>query len=144
MKDFKSGKRPAKPGAPKGRSFGGEKRSFSGEKRSFSGENRSFGGDKPRFGGNSAPTGMFSAICATCGNHCEVPFKPNGLKQVFCNSCFNAGGSKPLRQAGGKPAYNSPREFGNTHSGPSSYSKSQLDHIEAKLDKILALLSDDE
>jgi len=31
---------------------------------------------------------MFQATCATCGNGCEVPFKPNGSKPVYCRACF--------------------------------------------------------
>ncbi len=35
---------------------------------------------------------MYKAICADCGNKCEVPFKPSGDKPVLCSDCF--GGSK--------------------------------------------------
>ncbi len=31
---------------------------------------------------------MHKAQCATCGNECEVPFRPNGSKPVYCNDCF--------------------------------------------------------
>ena len=31
---------------------------------------------------------MFKAVCADCGDSCEVPFKPNGNKPVYCNNCF--------------------------------------------------------
>jgi len=31
---------------------------------------------------------MHKATCADCGKECEVPFKPNGRKPVFCRSCF--------------------------------------------------------
>ena len=38
---------------------------------------------------------MFDAVCAQCGSNCQVPFKPNGRKEVFCSKCFetNGGGS---------------------------------------------------
>lgn len=39
---------------------------------------------------------MFDAICAKCGANCQVPFKPNGRKEVFCSKCFElqGGGSR--------------------------------------------------
>jgi CxxC-x17-CxxC domain-containing protein len=58
-----------------------------------SGGNRNF---KPRFN-NSRPD-MHKATCSTCGNICEVPFKPTGSKPVYCNDCFrNNGGSDSRR-----------------------------------------------
>ncbi len=56
------------------------------------------GNDRPRFGANKGgfdrggrddrPTQMFAATCAECGKACEVPFRPNGEKPVFCRDCF--------------------------------------------------------
>lgn len=50
-------------------------------KREFG--NRGFGGgrdgDRPQ---------MHDAVCSECGDSCEVPFKPNGKKPVFCRDCF--------------------------------------------------------
>jgi CxxC-x17-CxxC domain-containing protein len=34
------------------------------------------------------PQTMFKTICSDCGKECEVPFKPNGSKPVFCRDCF--------------------------------------------------------
>lgn len=31
---------------------------------------------------------MHPATCSKCGNRCEVPFKPNGKKPIFCSNCF--------------------------------------------------------
>lgn len=31
---------------------------------------------------------MFKATCANCGNECEVPFKPNGSRPIYCRDCF--------------------------------------------------------
>lgn len=31
---------------------------------------------------------MHQAQCATCGKACEVPFRPNGRKPVYCSDCF--------------------------------------------------------
>jgi CxxC-x17-CxxC domain-containing protein len=39
-----------------------------------------------RFGG--APREMHKATCADCGKECEVPFKPDGSKPVYCRDCY--------------------------------------------------------
>jgi CxxC-x17-CxxC domain-containing protein len=60
--------------------------------------NKSFG---DRGGFNKGPREMFKADCASCGNSCEVPFRPNGSRPVFCNNCFskNGGGNdRPQRR----------------------------------------------
>lgn len=31
---------------------------------------------------------MHKAVCADCGNECEVPFKPTEGKPVYCKDCF--------------------------------------------------------
>lgn len=30
----------------------------------------------------------FTAICADCGGECEVPFKPDGARPVYCKPCW--------------------------------------------------------
>ena len=44
------------------------------------------GGGRGNFGG---PREMHKATCAECKTECEVPFKPNGEKPVYCRDCFN-------------------------------------------------------
>ncbi|MEI8196761.1 MAG: CxxC-x17-CxxC domain-containing protein [Phycisphaerae bacterium] len=51
-----------------------------------SGGGRGFGG----------PRQMFPAVCASCGQQTEVPFKPSGSRPVYCRDCFQA-----QRAAGG-------------------------------------------
>lgn len=58
-----------------------------------SGGNRNFG--KPRFN-NDRPE-MHQATCATCGKACEVPFRPNGSKPIYCRDCFKNEGSDSQR-----------------------------------------------
>lgn len=54
-------------------------------------------GNKPAFqraGGFTRPQGqMYPAVCAQCGNSCEVPFRPDGQRPVYCRDCL--GGNKP-------------------------------------------------
>ncbi len=44
---------------------------------------RSISGSEPR-----PERKMYKAICSECKKECEVPFKPNGSKPVFCRDCF--------------------------------------------------------
>jgi CxxC-x17-CxxC domain-containing protein len=37
---------------------------------------------------------MFKAICADCGKPCEIPFKPNNSRPVFCSTCFSDHGNE--------------------------------------------------
>jgi CxxC-x17-CxxC domain-containing protein len=34
------------------------------------------------------PREMHKATCAKCGKECEVPFKPNKDKPVYCKECY--------------------------------------------------------
>jgi CxxC-x17-CxxC domain-containing protein len=37
---------------------------------------------------DSGPREMHKAVCADCGEECEVPFKPDGTRPVYCRECF--------------------------------------------------------
>lgn len=65
---------------------GGSNRSYGG-----GGGGRSYGGGGGgSFGGDRE---MFKATCASCGKECEVPFKPNGSRPVYCSDCFKKNSS---------------------------------------------------
>lgn len=72
---------------------------------------------------------MHKAICSSCGRECEVPFKPLGDKPVFCSNCFekNKSGSDT-------------RRFEDRNIKPPQ-NNDQYNTINAKLDKILAMLT---
>jgi len=59
-----------------------------------------FGGGRRDGGG---PREMHSAVCATCGKTCQVPFQPSGEKPVYCSDCFQGqrGGSGGGRSSSG-------------------------------------------
>lgn len=42
---------------------------------------------------------MHQASCVQCKKFCEVPFKPNGKKPVYCRDCFGMQGAEPARPA---------------------------------------------
>lgn len=49
----------------------------------------SFGGDRRQDSrGFDAPKELYKTSCAKCQNACEVPFRPNGMKPVYCKDCF--------------------------------------------------------
>jgi CxxC-x17-CxxC domain-containing protein len=35
------------------------------------------------------PREMHKAVCAECGNECEVPFKPDPSRPVYCRECWS-------------------------------------------------------
>jgi len=41
-----------------------------------------------RYGGYGAPRQMHTAVCASCGKECEVPFEPRSGRPVYCRECF--------------------------------------------------------
>ncbi|MFB0558316.1 MAG: CxxC-x17-CxxC domain-containing protein [Candidatus Bathyarchaeia archaeon] len=34
------------------------------------------------------PREMHKAVCADCGEECEVPFKPTEGRPVYCRECY--------------------------------------------------------
>jgi CxxC-x17-CxxC domain-containing protein len=62
---------------------------------------------------------MTKVICSSCGDECEVPFKPSSSKPVYCNDCFAKKGK------GGSS---------------SNVSEKDIEQINEKLDKIMQAL----
>jgi CxxC-x17-CxxC domain-containing protein len=36
------------------------------------------------------PREMFDAVCADCGRTASVPFRPSGVRPVYCGDCFQS------------------------------------------------------
>ncbi|PVX26710.1 MAG: DNA-directed RNA polymerase [Candidatus Bathyarchaeum sp.] len=34
------------------------------------------------------PREMHNAVCAECGKECQVPFKPDQSRPVYCRECY--------------------------------------------------------
>jgi CxxC-x17-CxxC domain-containing protein len=96
---------------------------------------------------------MFPAVCGTCGENCEVPFKPTGMHPVFCRTCFKNQGGDNARSMGA-PRF-APKSFGDRNIGSkfggnagssvpmtpvSSISKAQFEALSNKVDRILDIL----
>lgn len=127
----------------RGSSFGGKKTSGRHAKNAQYGFGSGAGG---RSGGRSGRGGferaeLHQATCSQCGKPCEVPFKPNGKRPVFCRDCFKKNDA---------PAYGKPSYSKSSYGRPSPYKTSApkkeadysaaLEEINAKLNKILRAL----
>lgn len=64
---------------------------------------------------------MTKVICASCKNECEVPFRPNSSKPVYCRDCFS--------------------KQDNMGQGRNTNSSRDLEMINEKLDKIIKALN---
>ncbi|MBI4438010.1 hypothetical protein HY631_03625 [Candidatus Uhrbacteria bacterium] len=87
---------------------------------------------------------MHPATCSQCGASCEVPFRPNGKKPIFCRDCFrkDEGGTgtrfakTTFDRAGAfeKPPYRSTPRAANDDVAK------QLKNLNIKMDQILRAL----
>lgn len=98
---------------------------------------------------------IYKTICDTCHQACEVPFKPNGLKPVFCDACFkhtkDTGPGEYVRRKD-KTIYDAPDNFVQPINPlTSSYApsaevkmaelKRELASANAKLDKLIDMFT---
>ncbi len=105
------------------------------------------GGSRNRSEGRDSRQGteMYNAICADCRKTCQVPFKPNGMKPVYCKDCFGKNGGQVT------PRESSPKSYGqNTRSfasAPRPFVETKkddgqtklLESLNTKLDKLINL-----
>ncbi len=93
MNDFKKNYKPggARQGSFSRPSFG----KGNGQRRDY---DRGFNG----------PSESFRATCSKCHKPCEVPFRPNGKKPVFCKDCFVRDDSRDARPSYGKQGFDRP------------------------------------
>ncbi len=98
---------------------------------------------KKRFGNmGTAPQSLHEATCAKCNKTCQVPFKPNGRKPIYCSDCFrrdegttNHRFTDRKNNHSDKPMYQAP-VTGHDHVGD------ELKAINEKLDAIIDALSE--
>ena len=77
---------------------------------------------------------LYTATCAACGNSCQVPFKPNGRKPVYCSNCFKRDDRDPRED---RPTF-------SDHRASNSSMEARLVAIEAKIDSIIEALTNEE
>jgi CxxC-x17-CxxC domain-containing protein len=90
----------------------------------------------------------FDAVCSNCGKRCQVPFRPDGEKPVYCKDCFDM----PRKAMTGKkkfstsPAasFNAPMSAGGGIAGGKSIADltRQIAAMNAKIDTMLKVLTD--
>ncbi|MDO8509163.1 MAG: hypothetical protein Q7S27_05775 [Nanoarchaeota archaeon] len=103
-------------GGFRGRSSGG----FGSKPRGFR-DRGNFGGDRSS---ERRTNEMYDAVCSKCHKKCQVPFKPTGSKPVYCSDCFKKVEGQRSRD----------------NESNSEASSMQLNQMNAKLDRILAVL----
>ena len=58
---------------------------------------------------------MHKATCSNCGKDCQLPFRPNGNRAVFCSTCFedqkNENPERAERKSFGKPRFEDKKVF---------------------------------
>ena len=103
---------------------------------------------KPHAAKKPYDNAMHTATCSGCGKDCEVPFKPNGKKPVFCSTCYIRE-DKPdkfsKRSPDGKRDSSDFYEKKNqriSRSAADGITVEQFKSLEAKLDLVIKLLSD--
>jgi CxxC-x17-CxxC domain-containing protein len=104
-----------------------------------SGRGRSSGSDFSR------STVLTKVTCDSCGQSCQIPFKPSSGRPVYCDSCFKKENSRShdsFRKE--RPSNRSNDRFGQSENRSFSPRSSGVDlsEINRKLDKILELLED--
>lgn len=150
MRDFKKTGKFGDRGAGKFGSRG--TRSF-GDKPSFGDRpsgRPSFGGskrwdDKPSRGqvGPGGKLVLHRATCSTCGQNCEVPFRPSEDRPVFCKNCFDKNDSSAKGGRFDKRDTPSRSFSAPVHQAPDpriDNLQKQVENLSYKLDKVLKLL----
>jgi CxxC-x17-CxxC domain-containing protein len=109
---------------------------------------------RSRFGASARPSRgeafqKFDALCSNCGKKCQVPFRPDGTKPVYCKDCFGIprdAMAKKQKTFGGQA-----RSLGSirpaTSSAPEGKSigdlTRQIAAMNTKIDTMLKILSSD-
>lgn len=89
----------------------------------FSSERRYERPERPRFEDRQ----MHDATCTKCGADCQVPFRPTGDKEIFCDACFSE--VKRDRPAPSRPSKDSGEVM------------AQIKMLNEKMDKLITLLA---
>jgi CxxC-x17-CxxC domain-containing protein len=80
--------------------------------------------ERPRFD-DRRDRQMHDAICDACGASCQVPFRPTGEKEIFCDTCFAV----------------KKKDFAPKKSKDSGETLAQLKMLNEKIDKLLEILA---
>ena len=103
-------------------------------KKSHSFGQKSFG-QRPSFGGYSSDE-THKTTCDGCHAPCEVPFKPNGKKPVYCRNCYK--GKETTTSFTGQP-FTRTTESNHEDMGGSDLKK-QFTILNTKLDRLISAI----
>lgn len=121
----------------------------------WKGGSKSFGGKKPWDRGGSRggfekrgfdKPEMHRATCAACNQACQVPFKPNGSRPIYCSNCFgrdeDRGPSKSFRndKPSFKPSFERPASAYSADNKSVEKMKEQFNILNSKLDILIKAL----
>ncbi len=105
-------------------------------KKSF-GARPSFGAKRSSAYGrrdSDGPVELFQATCNECHKPCEVPFRPNGKKPVYCRDCFKS-------QETSAPSYPYKRATApEREERGSSDLKNELGLLNSKIDRLISAI----
>ncbi len=125
------------------------------KRNNFGGDRREGGGGgfrKPGFqrtdGRSFERSQMYPAVCGKCNKACEVPFKPNGQRPVYCSDCFGSmkeggastGGFAPKRDfSAPRRDYDAPvaAPVMKVEDSRINDLRRQMDGINSKLDRLI-------
>ena len=103
------------------------------------------GNDRPFNKNNSfGPKELFDAECENCHKRCQVPFRPNGKKPVYCSDCFKREERPQQDRFEQRPFERRERPSGPPHTHAPAPDrriddlKRQLDAVQATLNKLVA------
>ncbi|HEY4489586.1 MAG TPA: CxxC-x17-CxxC domain-containing protein [Candidatus Paceibacterota bacterium] len=105
----------------------------------FKKNNRFSGGDRRPFhkGGDNRSQGqreLYDAECNSCHKKCQVPFRPNGRKPVYCSDCFKQDDDRAQ-----KPRFEK-REYTPSRAPIPSAPDPRIDGLKRQLDTVTATL----
>lgn len=110
-------------------------------------KNNRFGGKPNRSFGPRRDSGRgflererYDAECSSCHKECQVPFRPNGKKPVFCSDCFKRDGDRPARSGEWKPARSFARPDAPAPDRRIDDLARKLDSVQAALERLTAAL----
>lgn len=94
---------------------------------------------------------LYPATCSVCGAQCQVPFRPDGSRPIYCRDCFrkqesDGGGREAFRRDDRGPRRPAPfRREERAPAGPDQGSLLRLlEKMNDKLDRILEALEGSE
>jgi len=100
---------------------------------------------RPFNGASSQQRELYDAECNKCHNRCQVPFRPNGKKPVYCANCFvkdesRDGGSSFNGRSDFKPRFSNNAAPSASNDRQIQELKSQIEAMNRTLEKLVTAI----